>query len=77
MDTPLKRSVVIEDGIPVPSQGNDYSVVDLLKSGQSVVLPGIPVQRAVNAAARRTVKFPRRTYTCRKVDSGIRVWRVT
>jgi hypothetical protein len=77
MDTPLKGSAVIEDGIPVPPTRNDYSVLDLLEPGQSVVLPGIPVQRAVTAAARRAVKFPGRTYTCRTVGGGIRVWRVT
>ena len=76
MDTLSNRSV-IEDGIPVPPTGNDYSVLDLLKPGQSVVLPGIPVQRAFNAGVRRAAKFPGRTYTCRTIEGGIRVWRVS
>lgn len=75
MDTKLKGSMAVEEGIPLPPARNDYSVLDLLEPGQSVLLPGIPVQRAATAAARRRTKFPGRTYTCRAVGGGIRVWR--
>ena len=76
MDTRLKGIMAVEEGIPFPPTRNDYSVLDLLEPGQSVLLPGIPVQRAATAAARRRVKFPGRAYTCRAVEGGIRVWRV-
>lgn len=75
MSTPLKDGIAIQSGIPVPPTRNSYSVLDLLEPGQSVVLPGIPVQRAATAAARRRAKFPGRTYACRAVEGGIRVWR--
>ena len=77
MNTPLKDGMVIECGLPVPPTRNDYSVLDLLEPGQSVWLPGIPVQRAATAAARRRVKFPGRAYTCRTVEGGVRVWRAS
>jgi hypothetical protein len=67
----------IEKGIPIPTNGKNGSVTELLRTlevGDSILLAG----RLITAAQpliRNAAKKSEREYTSRTVEGGVRIWR--
>lgn len=74
----LAETLVIESGIPAPSQVGFRAIVAALRQlqvGQSVLVPGIKARQASNytrPAKRGTTKF----FECKSMTTGTRIWRL-
>ena len=70
----------IDRGIPVPPTKNrscrDYTVLDRLETGESVLIDAPATNNIRPAVSYREIRDNKR-FACRKVPGGVRVWRVS
>jgi len=67
--------ISVESGIPMPTRSSKYPYEEL-SVGDSFLVTDIPSQIVSNNNWRMSKKLGRR-FVAKKVDGGVRVWRIT
>jgi hypothetical protein len=77
----MTQEIKVEEGVPIPEaaqRGTLYPWEDM-KIGSSFFIPGDPAKvfnKVTTAANRRKSLHPGENYTTRKVEGGVRCWRI-
>ena len=74
---PRQRMPVIEDSIPLPIQGGIRGLIRKLRPGQSIFLPQYKETSSISTSRWRVSKETGAKFVTRKVDGGVRLWRVS
>ena len=72
-------SLSVENGVPVPiprKNWEPFAILNRLEIDQSVVVPGVDIWQAGQAARWRKRRY-RKHFTCRTVEGGVRIWRLS
>ena len=65
---------LIDIGIPAPTPRRDYTVLDRLEVGDSVLFDSVTTNRISPAMAYREARDGKK-FACRKEQGKVRVWR--
>lgn len=74
----MEQELKIDKGIPLPPGAEPQRRYPFheMERGDSVFFKGVNLQSAPCVAARRHGKTHSKEFACRKVEGGVRIWRV-
>ena len=83
--TTMKEPIKIEKGIPIPNKKSGHGPnmgaprkypIHLLSVGESFLAKLKKSSQLSASISQFRKKYPNKKFTCRKVEGGVRVWRV-